>query len=431
MRLLHTSTHILETFLSHKKPRYAILSHTWGEDEILYQDVLSSAWKSTTEKRSKAGADKVIRSCLQAKEDGLDYIWIDTCCIDKNSSAELSEAINSMFKWYAESDVCYAYLSDLTRDRRQVFDRAPADFSTSRWFTRGWTLQELIAPQNVVFFDRTWHILGTRDGMATEIARITSIDRAVLSRSLHEKGCYEEDQSRQTRPSGDGCISCGQGLSIKHLLPSFPVATRMSWAANRETTRLEDEAYCLLGLFAVHMPLLYGEGSNSFQRLQEEILRTTTDHSILAYEHRSKSVSRMVPLLASSPYDFRNCGQLCFSQSSWQLKSEIVLTNKTARLSVPLCAINVNERGEGIYMAILDCVYGFDFISRPAIILKTYGPAGDDIAGYVRINHEGHSVKRIATSPRGIEYATATPDLPPLSRSYSEHTTESGKLVPI
>lgn len=159
MWLLHTTSFCLCEFIGQKKPPYAILSHTWGNGEVLFQDVQNlqdMRWKS------KPGYKKVASSCHQAVQDGYDYIWIDTCCIDKTSSAELSEAINSMFQWYEASAVCYAFLEDVL---------AKSDFLKSRWLTRGWTLQELISPRTVRFYNQEWNLLGDRFQLAPEISR--------------------------------------------------------------------------------------------------------------------------------------------------------------------------------------------------------------------------------------------------------------------
>ncbi|PMD15037.1 hypothetical protein NA56DRAFT_355959 [Hyaloscypha hepaticicola] len=180
-------------------------------------------------RQSKAGYKKVRYACEQAISDDYEYVWIDTCCIDKSSSAELSEAIHFMFQWYQNAGVCYAYVEDVQLE----------NFGTSRWFTRGWTLQELLAPAEVIFFGSEWTRLGTKSDLANQIITVTRID---------EKALLHQDQ-----------------------LKKKSVAQRMSWASRRETTRLEDAAYCLLGIFGVNMPLLYGEGKNAFFRLQEEL----------------------------------------------------------------------------------------------------------------------------------------------------------------
>jgi hypothetical protein len=196
-------------------PPYAILSHTWGQakDEVSYDDLQHELWKN------KAGHVKVRFCAEQTKKNRLEYFWVDTCCINKQSSAELSEAINSMYNWYQDAQLCFVYLSDVDKNNPKK------PLSRSRWFQRGWTLQELLAPSEVIFYDRQWRRLGSKSTLAGQIASITQIPATALN----------------TRN-----------------LTSFSVAQKMSRAAGRVTTRAEDGAYCLLGLFGVNMPLLYG-----------------------------------------------------------------------------------------------------------------------------------------------------------------------------
>ncbi|KAK4231829.1 HET-domain-containing protein [Podospora fimiseda] len=222
-------------FLGDDIPPFAILSHTWGKEE--------------------KGIEKVLGACAQAAEDGFKYIWIDTCCIDKSSSAELSEAINSMYQWYGDADVCYAFLSDVTSDEDP--HEEDSSFRESRWFTRGWTLQELIAPPIVVFYDCNWVEIGTRSSLQSLCVEITQINAE-----------YFDTMN----------------------LSQFSAAQKMSWAASRETTRI-DMAYSLLGLFGINMPLLYGEGAKAFIRLQEEILRLSEDDSLFCHRSIRKAES--------------------------------------------------------------------------------------------------------------------------------------------
>ncbi|KAM0420630.1 hypothetical protein ACHAPT_011546 [Fusarium lateritium] len=147
MRLLDTSSYELTEFIGNKIPSYAILSHTWGEGEVLFSDIQNKT------AQSKNGFGKLVSCCRKAVEDGFKWVWIDTCCIDKSSSAELSEAINSMYQWYRDSVICYAYLEDVT-DTLPAKGTSSKGFAESRWFTRGWTLQELIAPRAVEFYTR-------------------------------------------------------------------------------------------------------------------------------------------------------------------------------------------------------------------------------------------------------------------------------------
>jgi hypothetical protein len=187
--------------------------------------------------------------------------WIDSCCIDKTSSAELSEAINSMFRWYQNAQVCYAYLSDVPAIEDLDHYRKDSEFRRSKWFTRGWTLQELLAPEIVVFYNHDWVEIGTKALMSGVIRSITNIDRGFL-------------------------------MGESEIKPAC-VAQKMSWASRRKTTRLEDTAYCLMGLFDVNMPLLYGEGEKAFYRLQLEIIKNSSDESIFAWGQGTNIVPEM------------------------------------------------------------------------------------------------------------------------------------------
>ncbi|KAF6790371.1 37s ribosomal protein rsm22 [Colletotrichum sojae] len=252
MRLINVKTGKLEEF--HENiPSYAILSHTWGPDheEISFRD----AQEGHT---SKPGFGKVKFDgcCRQAKVDGLEYAWIDTCCIDKTNAVELSEAINSMFRWYQMADKCYAILAD-----------------------------ELVAPRELVFYNNKWKSLGSKRQLAGVVAEVTGIPRSYL-------------------------------LGIAKLQDAS-VAQRMSWAANRTTKRREDMAYSLLGIFNVMIPMIYGEGDMAFIRLQEEIMRKTPDDSILAWDlsisshsgkPRNEGKHIIGNALASSPANFAGSG---------------------------------------------------------------------------------------------------------------------------
>ncbi|KAF3031160.1 hypothetical protein E8E12_001151, partial [Didymella heteroderae] len=218
---------------------YAILSHTWDEDdgEVSFAD-LNRGLGST-----KVGYKKLRFCGEQAANDGLWYFWVDTCCIDKSSSAELSKAITSMFRWYGGAVRCYVYLKDVPAKASESNDDSsrpwePA-FRSSRWFRRGWTLQELLAPRSVEFFD----LHGTRLG-----------DKQSLEQLLHEVTQIPLPALRNAP------------------LDEFGVDERMSWAKHRKTKHGEDRAYCLLGLFGVSMVPNYGEGvDRAFTRLQKEI----------------------------------------------------------------------------------------------------------------------------------------------------------------
>lgn len=258
-------TYELSSFLSHTPP-YAILSHTWGEDEVTF-DIMSDK----TARVKLKGWSKVESCCRRAFADGWEWVWMDTCCINKVDTTELGEAINSMFRWYEAAEICYAYLVDVppkytlsnrpgcVEPRFRIVDPIDGNgvpwawnFRGSRWFTRGWTLQELLAPRFLWFLDCEWGDIGSRKKMADEIQRAS-------------------------------------GIEVKYLwdFKASSVATKMSWAANRFTTREEDRAYSLLGLFDVNIPLIYGEGKRAFLRLQKELIQNQNDESILAWGERA------------------------------------------------------------------------------------------------------------------------------------------------
>ncbi|KAI1170769.1 hypothetical protein F4777DRAFT_583560 [Nemania sp. FL0916] len=225
---------ILTRDLTSDIPPYAILSHTWGSDdeEVTYKDIIEGTG------RNKDGYRKIQFCSEQAAVHGLRYFWVDSCCIDKSNSTELSQAINSMFRWYYNAAKCYVYLSDIwTNGDKPTPWRW--NFRKSRWFFRGWTLQELVAPSSVEFFSADGRRIGDKKSMVRELSRITGIPTEVLR---------------------------GNPLS------DFSRRERMSWVERRTTKFDEDRAYCLLGIFGVYLPLLYGEGGkNAFRRLEEEI----------------------------------------------------------------------------------------------------------------------------------------------------------------
>jgi Heterokaryon incompatibility protein (HET) len=263
MRLLELKDNgkfsLTNDIINNKRP-YAILSHTWGDDndEVNYKDLMEGSGKT------KAGYRKILFCLEQAARDGLQYCWVDTCCIDKSNNTELSEAINSMFRWYRNAAKCYVYLSDVSTNDHDQADPSLQSWQAlqgSRWFTRGWTLQELIAPKSVEFFCSNGKRLGDKDSLERQLHEITGI--AVLALR-------------------------GTPLS------EFSINERMSWAKNRATKRDEDKSYSLLGIFDIHMPLIYGEGAeNAFIRLQEEIYKRPRKHQLDELSATSNSRKRL------------------------------------------------------------------------------------------------------------------------------------------
>ncbi|KAI0449549.1 HET-domain-containing protein [Xylaria acuta] len=278
MRLLNVESRRLREFFDSDIPKYAILPHTWGEEEVTFQDI------SKPNHQQKFGYVKINYCCLQAEEDGLKWVWVDTCCINKDSSTELSEAINSMFRWYQNSEICYIYLSDVPSDEDP--SRPGSAFRKSRWFTRGWTLQELLAPNHRVFYDSTWSFIGAIHNSSEHRKTRRRHFRQAFEKILSEYRVYYERGTRMLDLGPTICDITGiRPDVIKH--ERHPVAViaaeKMAWASERKTSRIEDIAYCLLGIFGVNMPLLYGEGDRAFARLQEEIIRATYDHSIFSW----------------------------------------------------------------------------------------------------------------------------------------------------
>jgi hypothetical protein len=261
MRLLHFDALkrlILTDFRGKLIPPYAILSHRWSDSEALIEDIWNGKYKEKHEGHAK------LQFCAkQAAQDGLQYFWIDTCCIDRWDTSERSRAINSMFQWYQNAARCYVFLSDVST--LAATETAPcsdweASFRASAWFSRGWTLQELIAPVSVEFFSREGHRIG---------------DKASLDRHLHDI----------------------TGLPLAALrncsLDQFNLYERMRWAQNRTTTEEEDIVYCLLGVVGISMPISYGEGrENARRRLQAEIEAAGSALSIIPFLRNESFVGR-------------------------------------------------------------------------------------------------------------------------------------------
>ncbi|KAJ8131298.1 hypothetical protein O1611_g2325 [Lasiodiplodia mahajangana] len=272
------------------RPPYAILSHRWGDtsEEVTFQE-----FKSTLDPNpltpmdsilSKSGYKKILEFCKAADSLKYDWVWVDTCCIDKASSSQLSEAINSMYRWYQQSAVCIAYLETVETLDANTIDRN-SEFRQSQWFTRGWTLQELIAPRNLLFYNKSWARIGDRSRLAHAIEDVCGVPHELFSST---KKPYE-----------------------------YSIAQRMSWAAKRVTTRREDRAYCLLGLFEINMPLIYGEADAAFQRLQKKIMKKSNDQTIFAWGFclpdelvLSQKSPRLTSILADSPGQFEECGDI-------------------------------------------------------------------------------------------------------------------------
>ncbi|KAH6702775.1 heterokaryon incompatibility protein-domain-containing protein, partial [Leptodontidium sp. MPI-SDFR-AT-0119] len=280
MRLLRVESdstsqiNLTEDFVGDNIPEYAILSHTWGADteEVTFQDLMNCTGSN------KSGYKKIDFCRDQAERDGLRYFWVDTCCIDKANSTELAEAINSMFRWYRNAAKCYVYLLDVSTSDHDQADPSlqswQATFRKSRWFTRGWTLQELIAPQSVEFFCSNGKRLGDKTSLERQIHEITGIGVSALQNTA---------------------------------LSAFGVKEKMSWAEIRQTKREEDRIYSLLGIFDVSMSPIYGEGvQKAFGRLQNEIHKRSKKREydeLLAFSNSFRSSKRLKSLPIQSHFD--------------------------------------------------------------------------------------------------------------------------------
>ena len=266
MRLLHFDALgrlVLTDFRGKHIPPYAILSHRWSDSEILMEDITSEIYKEKEE-----GYKKLMFCAEQAVRDKLHYFWIDTCCIDRWNNNERSRAINSMFQWYRNAMRCYVFLSDVSVSTiTEPVQRSDweASFCASAWFTRGWTLQELIAPVSVDFFSREGRRLGDKTSLDQLLHSITGIPFTAL------RNCP---------------------------LNQFSTSERMRWTERRVTTEGEDMVYCLLGLLGISMPATYGEGQESaLERLQAEIQGLSSAPSIIPFS-RNKSFVGREPQLA-------------------------------------------------------------------------------------------------------------------------------------
>jgi hypothetical protein len=292
MRLINTITYLIEKFDDPSNaPRsgYAILSHTWilKPDKELELEDIRTAGTDVAKANLVRLNPKIRETCklAQAQTPAISHAWIDTICIDQNSSSDKSEAINAMYRYYQDAKICFTHFFDVDGRGIILTDPNPnqpdtddmkavrKEFTHARWFKRGWTLQELLAPPRLLFYDKNWNLLGSRNDLCNTIAGITHIEPGVLRDAQQMRACS--------------------------------IAKRMSWAAGRQTRRPEDKAYSLLGIFGVNMPMIYGEGDRAFIRLQEEIIKISDDHSLFAWsmsEDRNNSA-----LLARSPDPFAGC----------------------------------------------------------------------------------------------------------------------------
>lgn len=359
MKLLHTHNFTLESFPEPPSQSYACLSYTWGtppHGEVSHRDVVGCGARSPKAdygtlkdraslpawaRRDTESARRVVGACSRAREVGIKYLWVDTICIDRTSLADISEAINSMYRWYRQATVCYAHLSDLAPSALPSTDdvaSAMADCSLdetslgrSRWFTRGWTLQELLLPRRLELYDREWNLRGSKSSshVVEMLSRISGVETAVLS-----------DPDR---------------------IADFSYGRRMAWAAKRQVTRGEDAAYALLPILGVNMTVRYGEGGErAFQRLQEKVIRVTTDLSPLCWrscwedemsdEEGEEGEQFFGGCLASSPAEFSHFVATPEWQEPFHSDAELQFNNKGLNIRAPLAPWRRSTRDVVMYL---------------------------------------------------------------------------------
>lgn len=420
MWLINTTTLELKSFIFNASmPRYTILSHTWGDEELSLQEwhAIAIARRSHSLEASdlmrKQGFKKIKHFCdlsrnqsfcrhwegcyggsscnlvsmaidksnFQAKKQfamehcckwghsdrrragpckcvdpvGINWAWVDTVCIDKTSSSELQENIASMFQIYKKAALCFAYLADVQNSNDKNNPNVPAEFATSRWFTRGWTVQELIGPRDVHFYDCNWTGLGSRDDLLKIITERTGIASTILRFGpVHQ--ISKEEWSRFTGENAHHYPSSRADASVERRSTQFSASAAQifSWVAKRQTTRDEDLAYCLLGLLDVAMPLLYGEGiRKAFRRLQEEVLRQSNDFSLLTWQRPDEGllpVSERPGVLALTPRDFEHCNDIIRHHSVGHFSSSRAERVLNETLAVPA---QVNTRTAALRVLII------------------------------------------------------------------------------
>ena len=295
-RLINTRTYELKKNVPN--PEYAILSHRWVEPEVIFQQLESTEWRTINLKTQPM--KKIRDACKKARErrPPIEWLWVDTCCINKTDSVELASALNSMFEWYFRATVCYGYLYDVkwVASSRQISKSTDSERpgQESAWFERGWTLQELLAPRSMEFYDGDWNFMGTKTNLADLLHERTGIAEQYLTGASNFKAAS--------------------------------VATKMSWMAGRTTTVVEDIAYSMLGLLNISMDIRYGEGVKAFMRLQTALMESSTDESLFAWTTPTNNELACYRGLGHAPkFSFTRWGLLAPSPDCFSKYSDLVV----------------------------------------------------------------------------------------------------------
>lgn len=361
MRLLHARTRELKDFCAEDTPDYAILSHTWGDNEVTASDISDGLYSG-----KEVYWRKINCACKQALEDHLEWLWVDTCCLRRDDAIELDTAIHSMFEWYRDASVCYVYLPDVP-SRPEESDvgygedtedpEAPdSSFRRSRWFSRGWTLLELLAPRELRYYSSSWGFLGSSKTLSTLTRQVAAMA-----------------QTPET---------------LELLLESSSVSQVMSWASGRQTSTPEDLPYCLSGIFGARIPISYGEGADqAFLKLQRWLIENRNDQSVLAWGYNGsersddKDMAALSSVLARTPADFSGCGSISPCKA-WKEKEPpfVGFTSEGMRMRLPLVTLttDVSTAPQSTVYAILNCCIDQDPSRLLAIPLRIDTYCGSD-----------------------------------------------------
>jgi hypothetical protein len=302
------SERIEETFLTYF--RYVMLSHRWEAKEPLLHDIQD---KVVYELEPVDGMRKLQSFCKVARDAGYRWAWSDTCCIDKSSNVELQESVNTMFVWYRHSALTMIYLSDVSRSSKS------GALAESAWNERGWTVQEFLAPNVVIFYQKDWSLY-------------------LDDRTPNHKESVEIMQE----------LAYATGIDLRALVNFQPgmrgAREKLQWASRRVTTWQEDIAYSLFGIFGVHLPVIYGEKKqHALGRLLQEIIARSGDITALDWVGKSSEFNSCLPADITS-YEVAPCTLPSPSEDEIQTAVSSLLNTTTVDLASNLSTVLCNMR---------------------------------------------------------------------------------------